>query len=86
MPWPQAAAPPNIPMGPNGDLTTGYQAAAAAIRAADALLIGVGAGMGVDSGLPDFRSPQGFWRAYPVFRGHLFEEISNPIWFRTDPE
>ena len=42
--------------------------------------------MGVDSGLPDFRGPQGFWRAYPVFRGRRFEEISNPVWFRTDPE
>jgi NAD-dependent SIR2 family protein deacetylase len=31
------------------------EAAAEAIRSADALLIGAGAGMGVDSGLPDFR-------------------------------
>ena len=29
------------------------------------LLIGAGAGMGVDSGLPDFRGKDGFWRAYP---------------------
>lgn len=29
--------------------------AAQAIRAADALLVSAGAGMGVDSGLPDFR-------------------------------
>ena len=29
------------------------------------LLIGAGAGMGVDSGLPDFRGKEGFWRAYP---------------------
>ncbi len=27
---------------------------------ADALLIGAGAGMGVDSGLPDFRGQEGF--------------------------
>ena len=40
--------------------------AAAAIQAADALLITAGAGMGVDSGLPDFRGTQGFWRAYPA--------------------
>ncbi len=59
--------------------------AAEAILAADALLIGAGAGMGVDSGLPDFRGPEGFWRAYPAFRGRRFEEMSNPVWFDRDP-
>jgi hypothetical protein len=33
---------------------------------ADGLLITAGAGMGVDSGLPDFRGKNGFWRAYPA--------------------
>src|SRR5439155_19501480 len=61
------------------------QAAADAIRAAEALLIGAGAGMGVDSGLPDFRGPEGFWKAYPPFRGRQFAELSTPHWFRTDP-
>ena len=42
--------------------------AAAALRNADALLFHAGAGMGVDSGLPDFRGPQGFWRAYPPMK------------------
>lgn len=62
--------------------------AAEAIRQADALLIAAGAGMGVDSGLPDFRGPEGVWRAYPAFRnaGKRFEEMSNPAWFRSDPE
>jgi len=32
---------------------------------ADALLITAGAGMSVESGVPDFRSPQVLWRAYP---------------------
>ena len=40
--------------------------AAVARKAADALLVTAGAGMGVDSGLPDFRGTQEFWRAYPV--------------------
>jgi len=39
------------------DLEDAYRQAAEAILAADALLIGAGAGMGVDSGLPDFRGP-----------------------------
>jgi NAD-dependent SIR2 family protein deacetylase len=42
--------------------------AASALRTADALLVHAGAGMGVDSGLPDFRGPQGFWRAYPPMK------------------
>ena len=37
--------------------------AARLIAKADALLITAGAGMSVDSGLPDFRGGQGFWRA-----------------------
>ncbi|GBG01734.1 hypothetical protein AZSI13_10610 [Azospira sp. I13] len=55
---------------------------------ADGLLITAGAGMGIDSGLPDFRGPQGFWRAYPALgRAHiLFEEIANPEAFVQDPE
>jgi NAD-dependent SIR2 family protein deacetylase len=72
---------------PTGNESTShYDRAAEAIEAADAILIGAGAGMGVDSGMPDFRGPQGFWRAYPAFRGRRFEEMSNPVWFRTDPE
>jgi len=61
--------------------------AAEALNTADALLITAGAGMGVDSGLPDFRGPQGFWRAYPVIAklGLAFEEMANPAWFRNDP-
>lgn len=34
------------------------------IFAADGLLITAGPGMGIDSGLPDFRSEDGFWMAY----------------------
>ena len=42
---------------------TEVRQAAEAIKAADAILIAAGAGMGVDSGLPDFRGTQEFWRA-----------------------
>jgi len=54
---------------------------------ADALFITAGAGMGVDSGLPDFRGEEGFWRAYPKARelGLRFEEMANPEWFGKDP-
>ncbi len=61
--------------------------AAEAVQAADALLVTAGAGMGVDSGLPDFRGKEGFWRAYPVIAklGLSFEEMANPGWFEQDP-
>ena len=67
------------------DLDERLQEAANTIRSAEAILIGAGAGMGVDSGLPDFRGPEGFWKAYPPFRGRAFSELSTPHWFQTDP-
>lgn len=57
------------------------------IAQSSGLLITAGAGMGVDSGLADFRGPEGFWRAYPPLRqaGLCFEEIANPRSFANDP-
>lgn len=54
----------------------------------DALLITAGAGMGVDSGLPDFRGTEGFWKAYPIIKelGYKFEEMATPSWFHEKPE
>ncbi|MDP2340013.1 MAG: Sir2 family NAD-dependent protein deacetylase [Deltaproteobacteria bacterium] len=51
------------------------------------LLFCAGAGMGVDSGLPDFRGPQGFWNAYPAYAklGLSFMQLANPAWFEKDP-
>lgn len=68
------------------ELRASISEAADVIRSAEALLIGAGAGMGVDSGLPDFRGPEGFWRAYPLFResGRQFQDVSNPRTFRED--
>ncbi|MBF0193076.1 MAG: NAD-dependent deacetylase [Magnetococcales bacterium] len=61
--------------------------AAHAVADADALLITSGAGMGVDSGLPDFRGREGFWKEYPAIAnmGISFEEMANPQWFESDP-
>ncbi len=52
------------------------------------LLITAGAGMGVDSGLPDFRGVEGFWRAYPIAKrlNLRFEELANPKWFEENPK
>ncbi len=64
-----------------------FERAAGAIADADAILIGAGAGMGVDSGLPDFRGNHGFWRAYPPYErlGLDFVSLANPRWFSEDP-
>jgi NAD-dependent SIR2 family protein deacetylase len=61
--------------------------AAAALAEATALVVTAGAGMGVDSGLPDFRGNEGFWRAYPPYAklGLSFADLANPRWFRNDP-
>lgn len=69
------------------DLLNNLMRAAQWIKQADALLITAGAGMGVDSGLPDFRGPEGFWTAYPALgrRKLHFADIANPAHFHTDP-
>lgn len=68
-------------------LESDIAAAAELIDQADALVIGAGAGMGVDSGLPDFRGKDGFWRAYPAL-GRLgldFQRVASPATFDDDP-
>ena len=66
-------------------MTDLYVQSAEAIQSAKHLYITAGAGMGVDSGLPDFRGDEGFWRAYPAFRGQSFQDMANPRWFLEDP-
>ncbi|MCK4503008.1 MAG: NAD-dependent deacetylase [Desulfuromonadales bacterium] len=64
-----------------------YAEAAEIIRNAQAMIITAGAGMGVDSGLPDFRGDQGFWNAYPMYErlGLSFVQAANPQHFEDDP-
>ena len=61
--------------------------AAQLIHEADSLFIGTGAGMGVDSGLADFRGNHGFWKAYPKLgnAGIEFTEMANPMAFVKNP-
>lgn len=62
--------------------------AARRVDSAEKLLVVTGAGMGVDSGLPDFRGNQGFWRAYPALgrSGIDFFSIASPRAFRRHLE
>jgi NAD-dependent SIR2 family protein deacetylase len=68
-------------------LREGFTAAAAAVRTAAVLIVTAGAGMGVDSGLPDFRGDRGFWNAYPMYErlGLSFADAANPAHFGNDP-
>lgn len=70
-----------------GDLAAAFREGAALLAAAQALVVTAGAGMGVDSGLPDFRGDTGFWRAYPLYErlGIGFVDAANPDHFERDP-
>lgn len=61
--------------------------AAELLDGAQSLVIAAGAGIGVDSGLPDFRGDAGFWRAYPALAdaGIRFDQIADPESFETKP-
>jgi len=61
---------------------------AEAIRTAEGMIILAGAGNSVDSGLPEYRGPEGLWRAYPPLArlGISFEVMANPQWFESDPQ
>lgn len=50
------------------------------IAEADAIAIFAGAGMSVDSGLPDFRGDGGFWGVYPADEqlGLSFADLATP--------
>ena len=61
--------------------------AADVVREAEVFVVTAGAGMGVDSGLPDFRGDRGFWHAYPAYArlGLTFTDCANPQHFSDDP-
>lgn len=61
---------------------------AEAIVTNEALLITTGAGMGIDSGLPDFRGKEGLWKAYPYFKkaNMSFSDAANPHFFNSKPK
>lgn len=57
------------------------------IHDAHAIIVAAGAGMGVDSGLPDFRGNEGFWKAYPALAVARidFEQAASAGGFERDP-
>lgn len=72
----------------NHDHDQAIHAAAELICDADGLIITAGAGIGIDSGLPDFRGENGFWKAYPALGklGLNFVQIANPKAFKANPK
>lgn len=65
-----------------------FRRCAELISSATGLLVTAGAGMGVDSGLPDFRGNEGLWNHYPALgkREMSFADIANPAAFHEDPK
>lgn len=62
--------------------------AAQAVSKAKFFIFTAGAGLGVDSGLPAFRTKEGLWKAYPYFKKigiDNLSEMSDPTWFERDP-
>jgi len=58
--------------------------AAEALRKCDAWVITAGAGMGVDSGLPDYRSGKtGLWKDKDI--PMTYEDLSDDKWFQEEP-
>ena len=62
--------------------------AAINIIKSEGIIITAGAGMGVPSGLPDFRGKEGFYKTYPSFRKQnmSFFDAANPGFFYNDPK
>jgi len=58
-----------------------------AIQKASAILIVAGAGLGIDSGLPDYRGSTGFWEDYPPAKekGFGYKDLATPDWYKKDP-
>lgn len=56
------------------------------VKESEVIIVGTGAGMGKDSGLPDFRGDEGFWNNYPPYRGKFnFVECANPAFLQEHP-
>ena len=51
------------------------------VRAAERVVVLTGAGISTDSGIPDFRGPQGVWTRNP-----MAEKLSNIHYYMADPE
>jgi NAD-dependent SIR2 family protein deacetylase len=69
-------------------LREGTQISARILQDADALLIVAGAGMGIDSGLPDYRGPNGLWNTWHPSQAlnMRYEDLSTHELFMTSPE
>lgn len=65
------------------EIQVAVDSAAEALWNCDAWIITAGAGMGVDSGLPDFRGTNGLWKDKDL--AMTYEEMSDDKWFFEDP-
>jgi NAD-dependent deacetylase len=62
-------------------MSTKHEAARAWIGAAERVVVLTGAGISTDSGIPDFRGPQGVWTKNPKA-----EKLSDIRYYMSDPQ
>jgi len=72
---------PDVSQPPPSDLPTGTDAARSLISEAERIVVLSGAGISTDSGIPDFRGPNGLWTKNPAA-----EKASNLQNYLADPE
>jgi len=74
-------------MRPTYSLEREIERAAKLLTEADCILVLAGAGMGVDSGLPDYRGTAGWWTNHAAFRAAnvTYEQASSGRMFYQDP-
>lgn len=69
------------------DVSRQFEIAAELINKADGLIIAAGAGLGVDSGLPDYRTSKGLYTAACVAQGDVgeFAQMGSALYLDSDP-
>lgn len=60
--------------------------AAQFVKETKMVILSTGTGMGIDSGVPNFRGTQCFWNHYPAYKDQFsYAQCSNPDFLKSHP-